>query len=169
MPSEDFLCSQCEEVFEGSRLFNDHLRQEHQAQQIICPWCRKWTAFSVPGSLRRHVNKQHHGLEGEDDLLAVNVAYYFATNPSLYRDTTTVKHFQEATSKKAVATMRFWAETVGTDQARDLLEKAESDWRHLGAADPTVKQEPEGRKRPSDIPPVYTLRRDSATTWVSLG
>ena len=156
MPSEGFLCSQCEEVFKGSRLFNDHLRQEHQAQQIICPWCPKWTAFSVPGSLRRHVNKQHPGLEGEDDLLAVNVAYYFATNPSLYHDTTTVKHFQEATSKKAVATLRLWAETVGTDQAGDLMEKAESDWRHLGAADPTVKQEPEGRKRPSDIPPVYT-------------
>ena len=159
MPSEGFFCNQCDEVFEGSRLFNDHLRQEHQAQQIVCPWCPKWTAFSVPGSLRRHVNKQHHGLEMEDDLLAVNVAYYFATNPSLYRNTTTVKHFQEAISKKAVATLRLWTETVGTDQARGLLERAESDWRHLGAADPTIKQEPDGRnpqKRPSDIPPVYT-------------
>ena len=112
--------------------------------------------FSVPGSLRRHVNRQHHGLEGEDDLLAINVAYNYATNPSLYRATTTVKPFQGATSKKAVATMRLWAETVGTNQARDLLEKAESDWRHLGAADPTVKVEPEGRKRSSDIPAVYT-------------
>ena len=32
----------------------------------------------------------HKGLEGEADLLAVNVAYYFATNPDLYRSTTVV-------------------------------------------------------------------------------
>ena len=84
------------------------------------------------------------------------LAYYYATNPSLYRATTVVKPFQDATSKKAVATMRLWAERVGTDQARDLLEKVETDLRHLGAADPTVKVKPEGRKRPSDIPAVYT-------------
>ena len=52
--------------------------------------------------------------------------------------------------------MRLWAETVGTDQAHDLLEKAETDWCHLGAADPTVKVEPEGRKRPSETPAIYT-------------
>ena len=159
MSEEGFVCHTCHQVFPGSREYNDHLRSAHQAQQVICPWCPKWAVFSLPGSLRRHVNGQHKGLEGEADLLAVNVAYYFATNPELYRSTTIVKPLQHDVSKRAVAATRLWAQTVQTSESRTLLQKAETDWQYLGAPDPAVKVESTERKRSSEIPPIYSPKK----------
>ena len=115
--------------------------------------------FSLPGSLRRHVNGQHKRLEGEADLLAVNVAYYFAMNPDLYRSTTVVKPLQHDVSKTAVAATRLWAQTLRTSESRTLLQKAETDWQHLGAPDPVVKVESTERKRSSEIPPIYSPKK----------
>ena len=154
MSSEGFWCKECRLVFPGPRQYNDHQRSEHQAQQVVCPWCPKWAVFALPGSLRRHVGTQHKGLEGEE-LLAVNVAYYFATKPELYRNTTTVKPLQHAVSKRAVATLQLWAKTVNSTEYLALLEKAEEDWKYLGSPEPKIKAE----KRTSEIRPVFTPKK----------
>ena len=166
MSEEGFVCHTCRQVFPGSRDYNVHLRSAHQAQQVICPWCPKWAVFSLFGSLRHHVNGQHKGLEGEADLLAVNVAYYFATNPDLYRSTTVVKPLQHDVSKRAVAAPGLWAQTLRTSQSRTLLQKAETDWQHLGAPDAAMKVESTERKRSSEIPP-STLQRSCVSARTS--
>ena len=162
MLSEGFWCKECRLVFLGSWHYNDHLWSEHQAQQVVCPWCPKWAVFPLPGSLRRHVSTQHKGLEGEE-LLAVNVAYYFATKPELYRSTTTVNPLQHAVSKRAVATLQLWAKTINSGESLALLKKAEDDWQYLGAPEPTVKAQPaEPKKRTSEICAVFSPKRRCA-------
>ena len=159
MLEEGFVCHTCRQVFPGSRDYSDNLHSAHQAQQVICPWCPKWAVFSLPGSLRRHVTGQHKGLEGEADLLAVNVAYYFATNPDLYHSTTVVKPLQHDVSKTSVAATQLGAKTLRTSESSTLLQKAETDWQHLGAQDPAVKVESTERKRSSEIPPIYSPKK----------
>ena len=46
-----------------------------------------------------------------------------------------------------------------TPWSRTLLQKAETDWQHLGALDPAVKVESTESKRSSEIPPIYSPKK----------